>query len=130
MRADLAIWDVAHPAELAYRIGFNPLPSASSAASAETADPGRVTLARARGGLARRPRVRSTRRARPAIEAAAARVAAAARGGAPVYGVNTGFGKLASVTIAAGGHRHAAAQPDPVALLAASATRRRRRSSG
>lgn len=26
-RADLAIWDVAHPAELAYRIGFNPLHS-------------------------------------------------------------------------------------------------------
>ncbi len=25
MRADLAIWDVDHPAELAYRIGFNPL---------------------------------------------------------------------------------------------------------
>ncbi len=25
MRADLAIWDVAEPAELAYRIGFNPL---------------------------------------------------------------------------------------------------------
>ncbi len=25
MRADLAIWDVKHPAELAYRIGFNPL---------------------------------------------------------------------------------------------------------
>ncbi len=25
MRADLAVWDVAHPAELAYRIGFNPL---------------------------------------------------------------------------------------------------------
>jgi imidazolonepropionase len=25
MRADLAIWDVTHPAELAYRIGFNPL---------------------------------------------------------------------------------------------------------
>lgn len=24
-RADLAVWDVAHPAELAYRIGFNPL---------------------------------------------------------------------------------------------------------
>lgn len=24
-RADLALWDVAHPAELAYRIGFNPL---------------------------------------------------------------------------------------------------------
>ncbi len=25
MRADLAIWDIKHPAELAYRIGFNPL---------------------------------------------------------------------------------------------------------
>lgn len=25
LRADLAIWDVTHPAELAYRIGFNPL---------------------------------------------------------------------------------------------------------
>lgn len=25
MRADIAIWDVEHPAELAYRIGFNPL---------------------------------------------------------------------------------------------------------
>ena len=24
-RADLAVWDVAHPAELAYRVGFNPL---------------------------------------------------------------------------------------------------------
>ncbi|TFG87392.1 MAG: imidazolonepropionase [Hyphomicrobiales bacterium] len=25
MRADLAIWDIEHPAELAYRVGFNPL---------------------------------------------------------------------------------------------------------
>jgi imidazolonepropionase len=25
MRADLAVWNVEHPAELAYRIGFNPL---------------------------------------------------------------------------------------------------------
>ena len=25
LRAHLAVWDVAHPAELAYRIGFNPL---------------------------------------------------------------------------------------------------------
>jgi imidazolonepropionase len=24
-RADLAVWDCSHPAELAYRIGFNPL---------------------------------------------------------------------------------------------------------
>jgi len=27
MRADLAVWDIKHPAELAYRIGFNPLHS-------------------------------------------------------------------------------------------------------
>ncbi|GGE28331.1 histidine ammonia-lyase [Primorskyibacter flagellatus] len=38
--------------------------------------------------------------ARPAVEAAARIVRDAARGSAPVYGVNTGFGKLASVRIA------------------------------
>ncbi len=38
---------------------------------------------------------------RPAIEEAHARIAAAAAGDAAVYGVNTGFGKLASVKIAA-----------------------------
>jgi len=27
MRADMAVWDIRHPAELAYRIGFNPLHS-------------------------------------------------------------------------------------------------------
>ena len=37
--------------------------------------------------------------ARPAVERAAAQVAAAVKGGEPVYGVNTGFGKLASVKI-------------------------------
>ena len=36
---------------------------------------------------------------RPAVEAAAAIVARAAAGDVPVYGVNTGFGKLASVRI-------------------------------
>jgi histidine ammonia-lyase len=36
----------------------------------------------------------------PAIEAAAAAVAAIVARGAPVYGINTGFGKLASVRIA------------------------------
>jgi histidine ammonia-lyase len=36
----------------------------------------------------------------PAVDAAAAVVERAARGGAPVYGINTGFGKLASVRIA------------------------------
>jgi histidine ammonia-lyase len=38
--------------------------------------------------------------ARPAVESAAARVAEAAAGTAAVYGVNTGFGKLASLKIA------------------------------
>ena len=37
---------------------------------------------------------------RPAVDAAADRIAAAAAGDAPVYGVNTGFGKLASLKIA------------------------------
>ena len=38
---------------------------------------------------------------KPAVEDAARRVAAAAAGDVPVYGVNTGFGKLASLKIAA-----------------------------
>ncbi|MBI1386699.1 MAG: histidine ammonia-lyase [Rhizobiales bacterium] len=45
--------------------------------------------------------VRLARTWRPAVEASARLVAEAALGGAPVYGVNTGFGKLASVKIAA-----------------------------
>ena len=36
----------------------------------------------------------------PAVESAAQVVARAARGGAPVYGINTGFGRLATVRIA------------------------------
>ena len=40
------------------------------------------------------------RAARPGIEAAAAAINAAAAGDVPVYGVNTGFGKLASLRIA------------------------------
>ena len=37
---------------------------------------------------------------KPAVEVAANKIAAAAKGDAPVYGVNTGFGKLASLKIA------------------------------
>ena len=44
--------------------------------------------------------VQLDRAARPAVEAAAIVVRQAADGDAPVYGVNTGFGKLASVKIA------------------------------
>jgi len=64
--------------------------------------PGQATLADLeavwRGGLA----VRLADGARAGIAASAARIDAAARGDAPVYGVNTGFGKLASIKIAAG----------------------------
>lgn len=45
--------------------------------------------------------VRLSEVARPGVDSAAAMVAAAAQGDAPVYGVNTGFGKLASLKIAA-----------------------------
>ena len=62
--------------------------------------PGQTTL----GQLARVYReelpVTLDRASRPAIEAAAAAIDAAAAGNTPVYGVNTGFGKLASMRIA------------------------------
>ena len=62
--------------------------------------PGAATLADLeriwRSGCA----VRLAESARPGIAASAARIAAAAAGEAAVYGVNTGFGKLASVRIA------------------------------
>ena len=63
--------------------------------------PGATTLAQFetlwRGGAA----AALTPAAREGVEAAAAQVARAAAGEAAVYGVNTGFGKLASVKIAA-----------------------------
>ncbi|MCB8839975.1 histidine ammonia-lyase [Aurantimonas sp. VKM B-3413] len=62
-------------------------------------NPGEVTLAELeriwREGLS----ARLAESARPGIAASAARIAAAAGGGQPVYGVNTGFGKLASIKI-------------------------------
>src|SRR5690349_669226 len=61
--------------------------------------PGKVTLADLervwREGLT----VRLADSARPGIAASAARIEAAASGNVPVYGVNTGFGKLASIKI-------------------------------
>jgi histidine ammonia-lyase len=66
-----------------------------------TLTPGAVTLA----DLARiywdEAAVRLDSACRPAMERAAARIDAAANGSAAVYGVNTGFGKLASVKIEA-----------------------------
>ncbi len=67
-----------------------------------TLTPGAATLAQLeaiwRDGLP----VRLENAARPAIERAAQIVADAAAGDAAIYGVNTGFGKLASVRIAPG----------------------------
>ncbi len=63
--------------------------------------PGAVTLQDLQTVLREERAVTLDLSCKPAIEAAAARIAQAAAGDVPVYGVNTGFGKLASVTIAA-----------------------------
>ncbi|MEM6358286.1 MAG: aromatic amino acid lyase, partial [Pseudomonadota bacterium] len=68
-------------------------------AEALTLTPGAVTLGTLRTLLAEDRPARLDRACRPAVEAAAARVAEAAAGDDPVYGVNTGFGKLASIRI-------------------------------
>ncbi|MEO1316860.1 MAG: histidine ammonia-lyase [Pseudomonadota bacterium] len=70
-------------------------------AEALTLTPGAVTLDTLRKLLAEDRPARLDRACRPAVEAAAARVAEAAAGDDPVYGVNTGFGKLASIRIPA-----------------------------
>ena len=63
--------------------------------------PGQTTLAQLQRLYRDEAPARLDDSARPGIEAAAAQIAAAAAGGAAVYGVNTGFGKLASLKIAA-----------------------------
>ncbi|WP_299483875.1 histidine ammonia-lyase [uncultured Roseibium sp.] len=66
-----------------------------------TLTPGLVTLADLERIYREEAAVRVDRAAEPAIRQAAERVAKAAQGSDAVYGVNTGFGKLASVKIAA-----------------------------
>jgi histidine ammonia-lyase len=61
--------------------------------------PGEVTLATLRQIYRFGAPVVLDRAARPGIEASAALIAKAAAGDVPVYGVNTGFGKLASIRI-------------------------------
>ncbi len=61
--------------------------------------PGRTTLAQLERIWRQNAPARLDDAARPAVEAAAAQIAAAAAGQVPVYGVNTGFGKLASLKI-------------------------------
>nr|MEC9420819.1 aromatic amino acid lyase [Pseudomonadota bacterium] len=68
--------------------------------SALTLTPGSVTLADLERIYREELPVRIDRAAEAAINLASERVAKAARGSEAVYGVNTGFGKLASVKIA------------------------------
>jgi histidine ammonia-lyase len=63
--------------------------------------PGHVTIDGLEHLYRQAPEVELDRAVRPAVKAAAAVIAAAAAGDAPIYGINTGFGKLASVRIAA-----------------------------
>lgn len=68
--------------------------------SAMELTPGAVTLADLATVLHEERAVKLDPACKPAVEAAAARIAQAAAGDAAVYGVNTGFGKLASMKIA------------------------------
>ncbi|MBI1219550.1 MAG: histidine ammonia-lyase [Rhodobacteraceae bacterium] len=67
----------------------------------ETLTPGATPLAQLERLWRSGAPARLDRACRPQVEAAAATIAAAAAGGTAVYGVNTGFGKLASLKIAA-----------------------------
>ena len=62
--------------------------------------PGQVTLAQLERIYRQGLPAKLHDSARPGIERAAGHIAAAANGGVAVYGVNTGFGKLASIKIA------------------------------
>jgi len=65
-----------------------------------TLTPGAVTLSQLAEVFWRETPVTLDRTCKPHIERAARQIAAAAAGDVPVYGVNTGFGKLASLKIA------------------------------
>lgn len=67
----------------------------------ETLIPGAVTLAQLERVYRTGAAVTLDPSARAGVDLAASRIAAAAAGTAAVYGVNTGFGKLASIKIAA-----------------------------
>ncbi|MGL4237160.1 histidine ammonia-lyase [Tabrizicola sp.] len=68
--------------------------------SPEILIPGHVTLAQLERIWRLQLPARLDDSARPAIERAASHIAVAANGGTAVYGVNTGFGKLANMKIA------------------------------
>ena len=73
-RADLAVWDVTHPAELAYRVGFNPLHARifwRHPVTTLTLTPGAVTLQQLEHVFREECAVRLDEACHPAIEAGA-----------------------------------------------------------
>ena len=95
-----------------------------------TLRPGDVSPGRLARDLARRHACARSGSCEPAVAASAAAVARILARGEPVYGINTGFGKLASVRIAAADLAQSAAQHRAVATRPASASRRPRRPCG
>ena len=100
-RAEFAVWNARHPSELAYHLGFNPRHrtilggrSLSSSAGARGLEEW-VEIWRGE------TRFVVDGRARAVVDRSAAVVRRAASGEQPIYGVNTGFGKLANVKIPA-----------------------------
>ncbi len=97
--ADLAVWDVRHPAELAYRIaGILSSDALEATGNDSHSRPGSVPLS-ALEAIYRGADARLDPASAEGIARAAAVIGAIAEGDAAVYGVNTGFGKLASVRI-------------------------------
>ena len=94
--ADLAIWNIDSPAELVYRMGFNPLHSAYLERSmiAIVLRPGSTTLADWRA-IYRGATPKLDPACHADVEKSAQAVARIVARGKPVYGINTGFGKLA-----------------------------------
>ena len=126
--ADLAIWDIESPAELVYRMGFNPLHARvwrgrmtelvlHSRASASRWPTGSADLSDGAAPVLDPACRRHGDRQAPAV------IAEIVAGGEPVYGINTGFGKLASVEHRRRRCRNPAAQPRSCRIAAASASR-------
>ena len=109
--ADLAVWDVEAPAELSYRIGFNSLyrryfaggqpvsPLFRRRIELITLTPGQVSLTKLERIALSGEAVAIDPSFEGAVNGSAQLIEKAAGGAEAVYGVNTGFGKLAIVKI-------------------------------
>ena len=115
---DLAIWDIDRPAELVYRMGYQPAPCPrlERTMTPVLLRPGQVGLAEWRA-IYRGAALTVDPGCRAAISRGAEAVDRIVARGEPVYGINTGFGKLASVRIAIERPRDLAAQYRAVARI-------------